>query len=82
MKMIKEEKDFSIRERKQAKRIEGKGSDKEFKVDEVVPKDEAINNDNEGIDVVDKKSVDMGQNNIDKELVIEDESGWSYEYVD
>ena len=54
MKMIKEEKDFSIRERKQAKRIEGKGSDKEFKVDEVVPKDEAINNDNEGIDVVDK----------------------------
>ncbi|MGE0999726.1 Mu transposase C-terminal domain-containing protein [Bacillus sp. Gnz1/3] len=82
MKMIKEEKDFSIRERKQAKRIEGKGSDKEFKVEEVVPKDEAINNDNEGIDVVDKKSVDMGQNNIDKELVIEDESGWSYEYVD
>lgn len=82
LKMIEEEKDFSMQERKQAKRIENKGSDKEFKVEEVVPKDAEINNDNGGIDVVDKKSVDRGQNNIDKELVIEDESGWSYEYVD
>lgn len=82
LKMIEEEKDFSMQERKQAKRIENKGSVKEFKVEEVVPKDEAINNDSGGIDVVDKKSVDMGQNNIDEELVIEDELGWSYEYID
>ena len=52
--MIEEEKDFSMQERKQAKRIESKGSDKEFKVEEVVSKDESINNDNGGQGVVDK----------------------------
>lgn len=88
MKMIKEEKDFSIRERKQAKRIEGKGSDKEFKgeenkeVEEIVTEIETADNSNVDVNKVDGESANTGQNIMDKELDIKDESGWSYEYVD
>ena len=86
--MIKEEKDFSIRERKQAKRIEGKGSDKEFKgeenkeVEEIVTEIETADNSNVDVNKVDGESANTGQNIMDKELDIKDESGWSYEYVD
>ena len=43
---------------------------------------ETADNSNVDVNKVDGESANTGQNIMDKELDIKDESGWSYEYVD